>query len=172
MDALMGDVTTYVHFSVMMIAVCLAATICLLFSMRSSIIRPIRQMTHDMKTVTDASGIIRPTEAEELNVLSTSVNQMLHKLRDMQKQELVHPQKYYQMNMEKTQAEMIEVILPRLTEEEADIYRRGRNAKSHPPKNADVIDYKLATGVETLLGHLYIKGDVARISELMTHLFK
>ena len=107
MDALMGDVTTYVHFSVMMIAVCLAATICLLFSMRSSIIRPIRQMTHDMKTVTDASGIIRPTEAEELNVLSTSVNQMLHKLRDMQKQELVHQQKYYQMNMEKTQAEMM-----------------------------------------------------------------
>lgn len=107
MDALMGDVTTYVHFSVMMIAVCLAATICLLFSMRNSIIRPIRQMTYDMKNVTDTSGIIRPTEAGELNVLSTSVNQMLHKLRDIQKQELIHQQEFYQMNLEKTRAEMM-----------------------------------------------------------------
>ncbi len=70
------------------------------------------------------------------------------------------------------QAEFYHKIEGFLTEEEGGAFHRGRNAKSHPPKNADVIDYKLATGVETLLGHLYIKGDVARISELMMHLFK
>lgn len=107
MDTLMGNVTMYVNFSVTMIAVCFIVTVCLLFSMRNSIIQPIRQMTFDMQNVTDASGIIRPTQAQELNVLSTGINQMLHKLRDIQKQALVQQQKYYQMNLEKTQAEMM-----------------------------------------------------------------
>lgn len=107
MDTLMGDVKLYMQFSVMMIAVCLVVTVVLLASMRNRIIRPIRQMTEDMQRVTDASGIIRPTEAVELNGLSTGVNQMLHKLRDMQKQELIHQQERYQMSLEKTQAEMM-----------------------------------------------------------------
>ena len=71
----------------------------------------------------------------------------------------------------KAQAEFYHKIKDILTEEEDAAFRRGRNAKSHPPKNADVIDYKAATGVEALLGHLYVKGDVSRISELMQHLF-
>ena len=69
------------------------------------------------------------------------------------------------------QAEFYRRIEGILTEEELSAFKRGRNAKSHPPKNADVIDYKIATGVETLIGYLYIKGDTKRISELMTHLF-
>ncbi len=59
-----------------------------------------------------------------------------------------------------------------LTEEEDAAFRRGRNAKSHPPKNANMSDYKIATGVETLLGSLYINGETERISELMTYLFE
>lgn len=69
------------------------------------------------------------------------------------------------------QAEFYHRIEGILTEEEISAFKRGRNAKSHPPKNADVIDYKIATGVETLIGYLYIKGDTKRISELITHLF-
>lgn len=69
------------------------------------------------------------------------------------------------------QAEFYHRIEGILTEEELSAFKRGRNAKSHPPKNADVIDYKIATGVEALIGYLYIKGDTKRISELMTHLF-
>ena len=69
------------------------------------------------------------------------------------------------------QAEFYRRIEDILTEEEAAAFHRGRNTKSHPPKNADVIDYKIATGVETLLGHLYVKGDFERISELMDKLF-
>lgn len=71
----------------------------------------------------------------------------------------------------KAQAEFYHRIEGLLTDEENAAFRRGRNAKSHPPKNADVIDYKIATGVETLLGYLYVKGNVSRISELMESLF-
>ena len=107
MDTLMGDVSSYMQFSVMMITVCLIVTALLLSSMRNRIIRPIRQITEDMQQVTDSSGIIRPTQAKELNTISSGINQMLHKLRDMQKQELVNKTKYYQMSLEKTQAEML-----------------------------------------------------------------
>jgi ribonuclease-3 family protein len=55
-----------------------------------------------------------------------------------------------------------------LTEEEADIVRRGRNAKSGtPPKNADLADYRLATALESLVGYLYYEGRIARINELI-----
>ena len=67
-----------------------------------------------------------------------------------------------------TQAEMMEVLLPLLTEEEADIYRRGRNAKSPTmAKNATMSDYRKATGFEALMGYLYLKEDFSRILELV-----
>ncbi len=69
------------------------------------------------------------------------------------------------------QAEFYHKIKSILTEEEDAAFRRGRNAKSQPPKNADMMDYKIATGVETLIGHLYVKGETERISELITYLF-
>jgi ribonuclease-3 family protein len=56
---------------------------------------------------------------------------------------------------------------PHLTEEEADIVRRGRNAKSGtPPKNADLADYRLATALESLVGYLYYEGRMERLHEL------
>ena len=68
----------------------------------------------------------------------------------------------------KTQAEMIEAILPMLTEEEKDIYRRGRNAKSPTmAKNATMSDYRKATGFEALVGYLYLKDEMVRIVELI-----
>ncbi len=67
-----------------------------------------------------------------------------------------------------TQSAMIHELLPKLTEEELSIYKRGRNAKSHSTaKNASVNDYKAATGFEALLGWLYLKGDFGRITELV-----
>ncbi len=56
---------------------------------------------------------------------------------------------------------------PHLTEEEADIVRRGRNSKSGaPPKNADLADYRLATALESLVGYLYYEGRINRLNEL------
>ncbi len=57
-----------------------------------------------------------------------------------------------------------------LTEEEMSVYKRGRNTNSHPPKNADLQEYKSATGVEALIGYLYLKGDSDRILELLGYL--
>ena len=71
----------------------------------------------------------------------------------------------------KAQAEFYHKIEGILTEEEQAAFHRGRNTKSHPPKNAVLSDYRLATGVETLLGHLYLKGENERISNLMSYLF-
>ncbi len=59
-------------------------------------------------------------------------------------------------------------IADTLSEEEQAAFRRGRNAHSGTvPKHADVRDYRVATGLEALLGHLYLLGRDARIGELM-----
>ena len=55
-----------------------------------------------------------------------------------------------------------------LSEEESNIYRRGRNAKSvTTAKNASVADYRRATGVEALIGYLYLLGRTDRLVELI-----
>ena len=55
-----------------------------------------------------------------------------------------------------------------LSEEELSVYRRGRNAKSPTTaKNAPVGDYRKATGLEALIGYLYLKGDMDRVTEIM-----
>lgn len=68
----------------------------------------------------------------------------------------------------KTQSDIIEVMMPHLTEEEREIYKRGRNAKPHTmAKNASVSDYRRATGFEALIGYLYLGGKFDRILELV-----
>lgn len=64
-------------------------------------------------------------------------------------------------------------IEDKLSEEELAVLKRGRNAKSQTtPKNADVTHYRYATGIEALMGYLYIKGDSKRIDELMEVIYK
>jgi len=64
----------------------------------------------------------------------------------------------------KSQSDIIKALENDLTEEEEDIFKRGRNAKSGSiPKNADVIDYKNATGFEALVGYLYLTGAKERL---------
>ena len=66
------------------------------------------------------------------------------------------------------QREAMEKILPFLTEEEETVYKRGRNAKSYTSaKNASIIDYRVATGFEALVGFLYLAGRNARLLELV-----
>lgn len=55
-----------------------------------------------------------------------------------------------------------------LTEAEMSVFKRGRNAKSFSvPKNAEISDYRHATGLEALVGYLYIDGQVERLMELL-----
>ncbi|MBO4976352.1 MAG: ribonuclease III [Lachnospiraceae bacterium] len=66
-----------------------------------------------------------------------------------------------------TQAQMIEALLPLLSEEEEAVYKRGRNAKSYTSaKNASIGDYRKATGFEALLGYLYLLNRMDRVLEL------
>lgn len=67
-----------------------------------------------------------------------------------------------------SQAKLYFLIEGMLTEEEDAVLRRGRNAKSVSiPKNGNVTEYRHATGLEALIGYLYIEGKVDRIKELI-----
>ena len=66
------------------------------------------------------------------------------------------------------QSKMIETLEPLFTPEEEAVYKRGRNAKSPTvPKNADVRDYRAATGFEALVGYLYLSGDKERLEYVL-----
>ena len=65
------------------------------------------------------------------------------------------------------QSERVERVLPLLSEEEGDIYRRGRNAKKlTKSKNATVAEYSRSTGLEAVVGYLYLTGQTERLKEL------
>ena len=65
------------------------------------------------------------------------------------------------------QAAVLERILPLLTQEEAQVLKRGRNASPHSyPKGATRQEYLAATGLETLFGWLYLRGETDRLNTL------
>lgn len=55
----------------------------------------------------------------------------------------------------------------RLTEREWYFVKRGRNTQSAVPKNANVTDYRYATGFEAMVGYLELSGQQARIAEIV-----
>lgn len=56
-------------------------------------------------------------------------------------------------------------------EEEINIIHRGRNHKSHKsPKNTDINTYKWSTGFETLIGYLYLDGNIERINDIIDYI--
>lgn len=68
-----------------------------------------------------------------------------------------------------TQANLLDQVEQELAEDELAVARRGRNAKSgQVPKNADVITYRKSTGLEALVGYLYLKGESERLEWLLS----
>ncbi|EGD48301.1 ribonuclease III [Ruminiclostridium papyrosolvens DSM 2782] len=68
----------------------------------------------------------------------------------------------------KSQADIVHRVNDRLTADEQDIVRRGRNAKSATvPKHADVTDYRYSTGFEALIGYLYLMNNYERLMEIL-----
>ena len=54
-----------------------------------------------------------------------------------------------------------------LTDEEIEVYRRGRNSKSHKaPRNTDAVAYHVSTGFEALWGYLYLEERVERLEQI------
>lgn len=73
----------------------------------------------------------------------------------------------------KAQARLLALLEPQLTEEEKDVVRQGRNAKSGTvPKNANVQDYRHATAFESLIGYLYYTGEHDRMRHLLAQGFE
>lgn len=67
-----------------------------------------------------------------------------------------------------TQANLIKVLEEQLTGEEHAAYKRGRNARSATvAKHATMIDYRMATGFEALIGYLYLEGQYDRLFALI-----
>ena len=66
------------------------------------------------------------------------------------------------------QARTLRRIRPLLTDEELDVAKRGRNARSYTKaKNATVSEYRMATGLEALIGYLYLTDRFDRALELI-----
>jgi len=71
------------------------------------------------------------------------------------------------------QAAAAERLLPRLSEEELAVYKRGRNTKTHGvPKKANIGEYHAATGLEALFGWLYLSGRAERCAELFDFIWE
>ena len=69
----------------------------------------------------------------------------------------------------KAQAELLEKIMDKLTEEEQDIVRRARNTQNHHlPKNSSVTEYMYATAFEGLIGYLYLTKQDERLKEIFS----
>lgn len=57
-----------------------------------------------------------------------------------------------------------------LNEDELDIFKRGKNAKIHSKaKNASVMDYRMSTGFEAVLGSLYMSHQIERLEQIVIH---
>lgn len=68
----------------------------------------------------------------------------------------------------KAQSKLLDALMPMLTEEEIDMVKRGRNAKSGTTaKNADVLEYRHSTAFECLIGYLYYKQSFERLKEIL-----
>lgn len=70
------------------------------------------------------------------------------------------------------QANFLHQLEDLLTEEEKNIVRRGRNTKSHVPKNVGVSEYRLSTGFEALVGYLFLSEEETRLEEIITYLLQ
>lgn len=70
----------------------------------------------------------------------------------------------------KSQAKKLDLLLDSLSEDELNIVRRARNAKTHNiAKNSDIETYKKATSFEALVGYLYLKGNYKRLNEILKY---
>lgn len=57
-----------------------------------------------------------------------------------------------------------------LSSDEIDVFKRGRNASSHSSRSTDIVTYKKSTGLESLIGYLYLEKNYKRIEEIMDYI--
>lgn len=97
----------------------------------------------------------------ELYVRNIAVASGKSKTRDLSRLSADHSKASFQ-------AEALKQLEKELTEEEMQIMKRARNKRiTSKPKNAEPMDYKLATAFEAVVGYLYLKGDIDRMEALI-----
>ncbi len=102
----------------------------------------------------------------ELYVREYLINRGISKVKDLQKEAINYVSAKAQCSLfERLQKEGF------FSENELEIIKRGRNAHSHQNKSVDVITYKKATGLETLIGYLYLN-DKNRLESVMREVLK
>ena len=69
----------------------------------------------------------------------------------------------------KSQSSIMDNIMDKLSEEEVQIYKRGRNTNIGTNKHVDIVEYKKATGFEALIGYIYLKRNTSRLEELIKY---
>lgn len=66
------------------------------------------------------------------------------------------------------QSKIIDAIIDKLTPEEVEVFKRGRNTNiATVSKHVDIVEYKKATGLEALLGYLYVRREKKRLDEIV-----
>ena len=127
-----------------------------------------------------AGGALSEKKASSLNILALAfIGDSVHTLYVRTKNVETHDALINELHRmtsgrvnARTQAADAERILPSLSEEEHDIYRRARNAKINTAaKNASIAEYKKATGLEAVIGYLYITGKEERLKALFGELY-
>ena len=116
-----------------------------------------------MKSFSDLSGL-------PLAYMGDAVIELLARRRTLQSG-VTDPGKLNELSRAyvtaKVQSDAVERLLPILTEEETDVFHRGRNAHGiSAPKSASVGQYRRATGMEALFGYLYLSDRQKRAEEL------
>lgn len=98
----------------------------------------------------------------ELYIRNYLINQNIIKVKELQQKSL----NYVSATSQKKHLERL-LNEKFLTEKEIEIYKRGRNTHSHKSNSTDIVTYKMATGLECLIGNLYLENNHNRIKEIM-----
>lgn len=117
-------------------------------------------------------------DAKNLNIINLAfVGDAVYSLFVRQKLLTLREEKPNEMNKAtslvvcaEAQSKRAEELLNIMTEEEADIFRRARNAKKNTrPKHAKSYEYNNSTGLEAVLGYLYLTGNEERLLKLLNY---
>ncbi len=100
----------------------------------------------------------------ELRVRKHLLDKQIVKVNNLHNEAILYTQA-------KSQADVAQYLVENhLTENEIDIYKRGRNQTStHKPKNADIQTYNMATGFEALIGYLYLSDKQERLETIIKY---
>ena len=118
-------------------------------------------MAQKVKNISSAALAFLGDSVFEINIRNKIVNECEGNADELNK-------KSKALTNAKAQALMVNTLLELFSEEELAVYKRGRNLKSlSAPRSCTISEYRRATGLEALLGYLFLNENKERINELV-----